>query len=202
MSSLEAEQANSCIELEMNLPSDGKRLQQNDASTEPSSTSDDKLSEDGETNPMLLLNQEPLETLDQYCEVEAINCNSTATDLEMSGLPRTIITLTPSITEIPNKPSTSEICDGLVIQKTDSLSPKHTYGMAKNSFHASASVPSLLENDEQNSTKSLAMKTARMVVAVAVIVVVWGLMLLPTVFYHLPQVSVRGGKQRRCILST
>ena len=111
MSSLEAEQAKSCIELEMNLPSDGKRLQQNDTSTEPSSTSDDKLSEDGETNPMLLLNQE---TLDQYCEVEAINCNSTATDLEMSGLPRPIITLTPSITEIPNKPSKSEICDGMI----------------------------------------------------------------------------------------
>ena len=177
MSLLEAEQAKSCIELEMNLPSDGKNLQQNDASTEPSLNSDVKLSEDRENNPMLLLNQEPLETLDQYCEVETINCNSTTTDVD------------PYISEISDEPSKSEICDRMIIQKTESLSPKCTYGIAKNSSHGSSPVPSLLENDEQKSKKLLATKMAGIVVIVAVIIVVWGLMLLPIVFYHLPQVS-------------
>ena len=186
------EQAGNGMELEIELPREDRRLERNDPNADSSSNSDINSSEDGENNPALQLNKVPLEDVALDGEVEAINYSSTTTDIEKAGIP-IAITITPAFGEIPDKTPKSEIRDGILTRKQDSLSPKCTYGAVSSSSRGSSPVPSFL-GGEKDSMKASMKKVSEMVVLVAVIAVVWIVMLLPLVFYHLPQVSGKGRK--------
>ena len=185
------EQAGNGMELEIELPREDQRLERNDPNAD--SNSDVNSSEDGQNNPALQLDKVPLEdvvALDG--EVEAINYNFTTADIEKNGIP-IAITITTAVGEIPDKTPKSEIRDGILTRKQDSLSPKCTYGAVSSSSRGSSPVPNLLGGEKDGMRASMK-KVSEIAVVVAVIAVVWIVMLLPLVFYHLPQVSGRGGK--------
>ena len=199
MSSLEGEQAKNGTELELNFSGDGERLERNDASADSSLNSDVNSSEDGQNNPALQLDQVPLEKVEALGrEVEAINYSSTTADIEKTGIPIAIM-ITPAFGEIPDKTPKSEILDGVSTRKTDTLSSNSAYGTLRSRSRSGSPGPSPL-GGKQNGTKTLVKKVSEIAVVVAVIAVVWIVMLLPLVFYHLPQVSGKGGSQytREC----
>ena len=189
MSQLEAEQPVSNGELEVILPREGEGSERNQASAASSSNSDEISSEGDQNNPAIQLEQVSLEeSEDLDREVEAINYHSTTADTEKRG-PIAIV-VTPAIGEIPDKkPLTSEIPDDLFIPKTDSLSLKAAYGAttAHSRARSASPVPNVL--GEEARKMASAKKVAVLVAVAAAIAVVWGVLLLPLVFYHLPEVS-------------
>ena len=192
MSSLEEEKTvNISQDPETNLLRDGEGMEQDESSAASSLNSNEKSSECDQNDPAIQLQQvslDELEDLDR--EVEAINYQSTTTaDSDKRGLPIAIV-VTPAIGGNSDKPliNKPEIPDDALIPKTESLSVKAAYGTTADRCRSASPVPSLL--GEKARSRVMTKKTAGLVAVAIAIAVVWGVLLLPVVFYHLPQVSV------------